>query len=63
MEKIYLLEVETEDGETYRFAYDYKPNKKEIKDCFFEHTGPTYEIEDWGICISHKIHELKLINK
>ena len=60
MDKIYLVEVNTEDSETYRFAYNNKPSVEEIKDTFFDYTLGTYEVEDWGICISHTIHELKV---
>jgi len=60
-EKIYVVLIETEDTEKYYFAFKTKPTVKVIKKIFFEETGDTYDISDWGICISYKIIKLNIL--
>jgi hypothetical protein len=63
MKTIYIVTVNTEDSEKYLFAYDYCPNKTEIKKRFFEQHGENYPEDDWGVCISYDMEDVILISK
>lgn len=61
MKKIWIAKVETEDCEEYYLAFEKKPTENKIKKLFFEQHGVNYQEEDWEVCISHDIFEVKII--
>jgi hypothetical protein len=60
--KIFLVQIDTEDGEKYRYVFKEKPDEKEYKNLFFTENGINYEESDWNNCIRHSIFELEVID-
>lgn len=60
--EIYLVTIDTEDGETYQYVYGYQPSIREYKKKFFDE-HKIYRRNDWDDCIGHKVDEFDLILK
>lgn len=60
--KVYLVTINTEDGERHQEVYNYKPTVEQYKKKFFEEHD-IYEEDDWDNCIGHTIREFEVIQK
>ena len=57
---IYLVTIETEDSEKYKYVFNKKPKEKDFKGMFFK-DYPFYEKTDWKVCISFSIEKFEII--
>jgi hypothetical protein len=58
---VFLVKINTEDGEVYDYVFCQKPSETKIKSIFYRDNAHTYKKKDWKDSISYEIKELTVV--